>query len=57
MAIDDYHPSAKPATEAFHGTVARYIAVAGLVVLLYDHILTMKEEVSGYFLLQDPIHI
>lgn len=51
MTVDDYHPSAGPATEALDGAVSRCIAVAGLTVLLYDHILTMKEEVGGYSLL------
>ena len=53
MAVDDYRPSADPAAEAMSGTAARYVAVAGLVVLLYDYILTMKEEVSGFCLPRD----
>jgi len=57
MTADDYYPSTDPATEALRGTVARYIAVSGLTALLYDHILTMKEEVSGCSLPWDSIHI
>ena len=57
MTVDDYHPPTNLATEAWSGTVARYVAVAGLVVLLYDHILTMNEEVSAYRFPRDSIHI
>ena len=42
---------ANPAIEALNGRVARYIAIAGLTTLLYDHLITMKEEVSSHLLL------
>jgi len=40
-----------PVTEAATGTVARHVAVAGLTILLYDHIITMNKEVSGHSIL------
>lgn len=40
-----------PATEALNGRAARYVAVAGLTVLLYDHVITMKEEVRSHLFL------
>lgn len=44
-------PYANPTTEALNGRVARYVAIAGLTILLYDHFITMKEEVSSHLLL------
>jgi len=44
------HSFPNPVTEAFNGRVARYVAVAGSVILLYDFILTMREEVSSHLL-------
>lgn len=56
MDAGNDHSYAIFTTDAFNGRVARYVAVAGLVVLLYDHILTMKEEVSG-LLLWNSLHV
>jgi hypothetical protein len=44
------HSYPNPAIEALNGRVARYVAVAGLIVLLYDLIITMREEVSSHLL-------
>ena len=57
MDAGNDHSYANFATEeAFNGRVARYVAVAGLIVLLYDIILTMREEVSSH-LLWNSLHV
>jgi len=38
---------ADPATEARNGIITRYVAGIGLVILLYDLIITMSKEVSS----------
>jgi hypothetical protein len=48
MSGADYQPVANPATETRNGEITRYVGGAGLVVLLYDFIITMKQEVSGH---------
>ena len=40
-----YQPLADPTTEARNGIITRYVAGMGLVILLYDLIITMQEEV------------
>ena len=43
-----YRPLGDPATEARNGMVTRYVAGMGLVILLYDLIITIPKEVRGH---------
>jgi hypothetical protein len=47
MSDANYQPLTDPATEARNGEITRYVGGVGLVILLYDLIITMKQEVSG----------
>jgi hypothetical protein len=50
MSVSNNRPYVDPTTEALSGRVARYVAAAGLTSLLYDHFITLNDEVSGHLL-------
>ena len=45
MSDIDYQPLADPTTEVWNAIITRYVVGIGLVILLYDLIITMQEEV------------
>ena len=55
MGDVDYHPLADPKTEVQNGMITRYVGGIGLVILLYDLILTMQTEVSGHKMYTSPL--
>ena len=44
-----------PTTEIQNGIITRYVVGVGLVILLYDLILTMQKEVSGNNIVRFPL--
>lgn len=47
MGDTNYQSLLDPTTEAQNGIITRYVAGMGLVILLYDIIITMQQEVRG----------
>jgi hypothetical protein len=48
MSGFDYPPFTDPTTEARDGIITRHVAGIGMIILLYDLIITIPKEVHGH---------